>query len=330
MEKINRFPLRNDSGFGADILDWGATVVAIYAPDRTGKLIDVALGWRDLEDYRNNPGYLGAVVGRVANRIANGRFTLDGVTYQMVLNDDPRPNSLHGGFSYAYRTWSMKHYDGRSLTLALTSPDGDAGYPGTLSIEVEYTVTDRNELAIDYRYVSDKPTVVNLTNHTYFNLNGEASCDTSDLEIRVAAERYTRCVDLIPDGTTPSVAGTPFDLREFRRFDAILEGAPHGCDHNLVVADAAGELRSIAEVRSPRTGIRLECLTTQPGLQFYMGGYLSETPVGKSGSYRQHAGFCLETQYWPDSPNHPGFPSVRVDAGERRTARTVYRFTAEA
>ena len=327
---MNRFPLRNASGFGADILDWGATVAAIYAPDRTGKLIDVALGWRDLEDYRTNPGYLGAVVGRVANRIANGRFTLDGVTYQMVLNDDPRPNSLHGGFSYAYRPWSMKHYDGRSLTLALTSPDGDAGYPGTLSIEVEYSVTERNELAIDYRYVSDKPTVVNLTNHTYFNLNGEESCDTSDHEIKVAAERYTRSVDLIPDGTTPSVAGTPFDLREFRRFSDILKVAPQGCDNNLVVADDAGELRSIAVVRAPRTGIRLECLTTLPGLQFYMGGFLTETPVGKNGSYRPYAGFCLETQYWPDSPNRPEFPSIRVEAGEHRTARTVYRFSAEA
>ena len=327
---MNRFPLRNASGFGADILDWGATVAAIYAPDRTGKLIDVALGWRDLEDYRANPGYLGAVVGRVANRIANGRFTLDGVTYQMVLNDDPRPNSLHGGFSYAHRTWNLKHYDGRRLVLALTSPDGDAGYPGTLAIEVEYGVTDRNELTIDYRYVSDKPTVVNLTNHTYFNLNGEESCDTSDHEIRIAAERYTRSVELIPDGTTPPVDGTPFDLREFRRFSDILAVAPQGCDNNLVVADAAGELRSIAVVRAPRTGIRLECLTTLPGLQFYMGGFLTETPIGKSGSYRPHAGFCLETQYWPDSPNRPEFPSIRIEAGERRSTQTVYRFTAEA
>ena len=327
---MNRFPLRNASGFGADILDWGATVAAIYTPDRSGNLLDVALGWRDLEDYRKNPEYLGAVVGRVANRIAGGRFTLDGVTYQTVLNDDPRPNSLHGGFSYAYRAWSMKHYDGRRLTLALTSPDGDAGYPGTLEIEVEYTVTDANELVIDYRYVSDRPTVVNLTNHTYFNLNGESSCDTSDLEIRIAAERYTRSVDLIPDGTTPPVDGTPLDLREFRRFADILKDVPLGCDDNFVVADAAGELRSIAVVRSPRTGIRLECLTTLPGVQFYMGGYLSDAPAGKNRNYSPCAGFCLETQYWPDAPNRPNFPSIRIDAGERHSARTIYRFTAEA
>lgn len=328
---MNLFPLRNDAGFGADILDWGATVAALRVPDRTGRATDVVLGWRDPASYRENPGYLGAVVGRVANRIAGGRFTLDGVTYQLMLNDAPRPNSLHGAFSYAHRAWKMKEYDGSRLVLALTSPDGDAGYPGTLAVEVEYRFSEENELILEYRYESDRATVANLTNHAYFNLNGEDSGDTSDLEIRIPAERYTRCRDLIPDGATPSVAGTPLDLRRFRRFGEILADLPSGCDDNFVIADRAGEeLRLAAEVRSPRTGIRMECLTTLPGLQFYMGRYLEGIPAGKRRNYAPFAGFCLETQFWPDSPNHPEFPSIRIEAGERRVTRTVYRFSADA
>ena len=325
---MNRYPLRNSSGFGADLLDWGGTVAAIYAPDRNGRLTDVALGWKDLKTYLGTPEYLGATVGRVANRIAGGRFELDGVTYQMKLNDGSRPNTLHGAFGYSGRLWEVRHYDGRSLTLALTSPDGDAGFPGELRVQVTYTVTEANELVLDYCYRSDRRTVANLTNHAYFNLNGEASNDFRGQKIRLNSDFYTETDRaLIPTGKLLPLEGSPFDLRSFMSFEEIIANTGSGCDDNFCLRGKEGEFRVAAEVYSENTGISLTCLTTLPGVQLYMGGCLGNTPAGKSvESYRKNSGFCLETQFFPDAPHYPQFPSIAVEPDREYRSRTAYRF----
>lgn len=333
-EKIlmKTYQLRNIHGAGADILDWGGTVTALYVPDRHGKLTDVALGWRDPADYRQNPGYLGALIGRVANRISGGRFQLDGITYQSVLNDAGNNATLHGGFGYSHRMWEEREWNGSDrLTLALHSPDGDAGYPGSIDILVTYTVTENNELVLEYSAVSDSRTVFNPTNHLYFNLNGEAANDTSDLEIKIDADAITEVSgQLLPTGRSMPVAGTAFDLREFRSFGRILAQLPNGIDHNFVLNGGDGnEMHRAAVVRSGRTGIVMETLTDRPGVQFYMGGFLSGTPVGKSGPYRRFSGFCLETQCFPDAPNHPDFPSIVLEGGEHFKSTTIYRFTTD-
>ena len=328
-ECASLFQLRNASGFGADITDFGGAVTAIYAPGRDGTLIDVALGWRDPQTYLANPGYLGALVGRVANRVGGGRFSFDGEIYQMMLNDGNRHNSLHGGFGYSHRLWRAAQIDPATLELRLESPDGDAGYPGRLEILVTYRVTENNSLAITYHAECDRPTVVNMTNHTYFNLNGENSGSCDDLEIRIAAERRTE-VDqyLTPTGRMPLLAGTPYDLKNFRSFSDIRRELPNGFDDNLILAEAPGTFRErIAEVRSSRTGIVLEVGTDMPGIQFYMGGFLDGAVNGKSLAYPAFSGFCLETQMYPDAVNHPKFPSIRLEPGESYSHRCVYHFT---
>ncbi len=329
-ELARLYTLRNATGGTVRISDWGGTLISLEVPDRAGHMTDVLLGWKNPQDYITNPGYLGALVGRVANRIAGGRFVMDGVIYQMMINDGGGSTStLQGGFGCSHRLWTVENYDSGRLVLGLESPDGDAGFPGRMQIKVIYSWNDKAELSIEYRAETDAPTPVNLTNHAYFNLNGESSNDISGLAIRIAANEYNPVDgELIPTGVAP-VGGEIPDLRRPVPFPAIIESVPDGLDHNYILGRDFSWKQDCAEVWSQHTGIHLSVSTDRSGIQFYMGGGLGSNPPGKSVEYRRFAGFCLETQEWPDSLNHPDFPSMRLNPGEEYVARTIYRFTAE-
>ena len=329
-EKVEVFTLSNALGGTVRISDFGGTLISLEVPDRNGAPTDVLLGWKKSADYLANPGYLGALVGRVANRIAGGSFELGGTVYRMALNDGPRPNTLHGGSGFSHCKWWVENFDGRSLALSLDSPDGDAGFPGALHVDVGYFWSDDCELAIEYRAVCDATTLVNLTNHAYFNLNGEASNDVSGLSLRIAADEYNP-VDgnLIPIGIAQVGEGIP-DLRRPMRFEDILNVVPGGLDHNYILGHTREWRNKCVEAASSRTGIVMTVSTDMPGVQVYMGGGLGEGyPEGKHGFYRRFAGFCLETQAWPDAPHHPDFPGITLAPGEVYRSRTTYRFSTD-
>ncbi|WP_243772822.1 aldose epimerase family protein [Actinomadura barringtoniae] len=321
------------------IITYGGIVQTIETPDRHGRTTNVALGFKTLDDYvaHNNPGpYFGALIGRYANRIAKGTFTLDGATYHLPINNDP--NSLHGGtkgFDTKVWTATPSQTPGAvSLRLDLTSPDGDMGYPGTLKATATYTLSG-SALRIDYRATTDKATVVNLTNHSYFNLAGEGTGTIYGQRLKLNASRYTP-VDstLIPNGRLDPVAGTPLDFRQATAIGArIRDGFQQlvfgrGYDHNFVV-DGSG-FRLAARADDPGTGRVLSMYSDQPGIQFYSGNFLDGTLYGTSGrAYRQGDGFALETQHFPDSPNQPNFPSTVLRPGQTYTTSTVYAFSTE-
>ena len=323
------YSLRNSSGFGADITDFGGAIVRLLTPDRNGKLVDVVLGFAEPADYIENGPFFGALIGRVANRISNGRFTLGGKTYQLELNDSNGKNTLHGGRCYGRRLWEAEVVDDYTLKLTLDSPDGDAGFPGNVKVEVVYHITEDNALSIAYSGTSDAPTVLSMTNHSYFNLNGEGAGECGDHSIMIQADRRTE-VDkfLAPTGRNPEVAGTFYDLRAGRSFAKIHEENPRCFDDNFVLSDEAASFKeNVAVAWSDRTGIELACSTTAPGVQFYMGFFLNGTFRGKTeSSYPQFSAFCLETQLWPDAVNHPEFPSARLNPGEEYKQYTVYKF----
>lgn len=323
------YSLRNSSGFGADITDFGGAIVRLLTPDRNGKLVDVVLGFAEPADYIENGPFFGALIGRVANRISNGRFTLGGKTYQLELNDSNGKNTLHGGQCYGRRLWEAEVVDDYTLKLTLDSPDGDAGFPGNVKVEVVYHITEDNALSIAYSGTSDAPTVLSLTNHSYFNLNGEGAGECGDHSIMIQADRRTE-VDkfLAPTGRNPEVAGTFYDLRAGKSFAKIHEENPNCFDDNFVLSDEAESFKENAAVAwSDRTGIELACSTTAPGVQFYMGFFLDGTLRGKTeSSYPQFSAFCLETQLWPDAVNHPEFPSARLNPGGEYKQYTVYKF----
>ena len=329
------YTLSNASGFTVTITDMGGAIVSILTPDRNGNMVDVNLGYEKPETYEQNPNFFGALIGRVANRIGQGRFTLDGKVYQLELNDSQgRPNSLHGVKCYGRRMWDAQVIDDNTLKLFLTSPDGDAGFPGELKVEVTYHVGEDNSIAIAYRAVCDTPTVVNLTNHAYFNLNGEDSLTCLDHEVRSVAFAHTEVnSELTPTGRNLPTANTPYDLTAGRSFESIYNDPELAIafDDNFVIADKAGVFRKdVFNVVSRRTGITLAVDTDQPGVQFYMGYWLDGTVTGKSGKkYERLGAFCLETQLWPDSVNHPDFPSAELAPGELYTQKTVYRFGVE-
>lgn len=340
-QEVNLYTL--DSGHGArvSITNYGGIITSILVADREGKVADIALGYANLEGYLAKTPYFGAITGRYANRIAKGKFTLDGKEYTLALNNNE--NSLHGGvIGFDKRVWKPepgKNAAGPFLRLSYTSPDGEEGYPGTLECHVTYSLTADNALHIAYTATTDAPTIVNLTNHSYFNLAGEGSGKTIlDHQIRIQADRFTP-VDptLIPTGIA-SLDGTPFD---FRKLTAIGEriGQDHpqlkyglGYDHNYVVQDRRSETpKSVALVVEPTSGRTLEVLTTEPGLQFYCGNFLDGTITGKSGKpYAHRTGLCLEAQIFPDSPNNqnkgPGYTSAVLRPGEVYRQETVYRF----
>jgi aldose 1-epimerase len=314
------------------VMAYGAHLVSVKAPDRTGKVADVVLGYDALSNYLVTPNpYLGAIVGRYGNRIAGGKFTLDGKTYQIPLNDGP--NALHGGpkgfDQYVWQSHEMP--DGVEFTLV--SSDGDMGFPGTLTAKVRYTLKGET-LRIDYSATTDKATVVNLTNHAYYNLHGDDQGNNLDLKIEINADRYTPIdANLIPTGELAPVAGTPMDFRKpeviGERIDTDNEQLKRarGYDFNWVLNGKPGTLWLAAVVTDPVSGRKLTVETTEPGVQFYSGNFLDGSFVGRHGvAYTKHAGFCLETQHFPDSPNHPDFPSTVVHPGETMHSTTTLTF----
>ena len=329
------YTLKNANGFTVSITDMGGSIVSILTPDRNGNMVDVNLGYQKPETYEANPNFFGALIGRVANRIGYGKFTLDGKTYQLECNDsNDRPNSLHGVKSYGRRMWEAEVIDDLTLKLSLISPDGDAGFPGEVRVEVIYRVTEDNAIAIEYKAVSDTLTVVNLTNHAYFNLNGEDSLNCLDHEVRSVAFAHTEVNEnLTPTGNNLPCAGTPYDLTSGRTFESIYSDPDLAIafDDNFVIADQAGTFRKdVFNVVSHRTGITLAVDTDQPGVQFYMGYWLDGTTIGKSNkAYPRFGAFCLETQLWPDAVNHDNFPSAQLKPGETYSHKTVYRFGIE-
>jgi aldose 1-epimerase len=333
---VHRYTLGRPGGLTVRILDYGGVVQSLEAPDRDGTPENVVLGFPDLHGYlaNNQPGaarvFLGALVGRFANRIAGGAFVLDGVLHRVPVNDGK--NSLHGGpAGFDTRVWSAAEVPG-GLRLTLVSPDGDQGYPGRLTTEVTYRLDDRDRLSITYRATTDAPTVVNLTNHTYWNLAGEGSGDVHDHWLELAASRFCPTDDdLIPAGAPAPVEGTPFDFRRATRIGARLGAADpqlaigHGYDHNWVLD---GGSAPAARAWDPASGRLLTLWTTEPGLQFYSGNFLTADLIGTSGRpYHRGAGFALEAQHFPDSPNRPDFPATVLRPGEVYHQETVFGLT---
>ncbi len=323
------YRMRNRSGFEVDITDFGASLTAIRTPDRDGKKVDVLLGFGEPTDYIENDPFFGAVIGRVANRISGGRFTLDGSEYTLPLNDSNGKNTLHGGNCWGRRLWEAEVVNESTLVMHLTSPDGDAGFPGKVEAMLVYMVTDANELILDYTATADRPTVISMTNHAYFNLSGEETGCTRDHRIRIAADRRTEVDEfLAPTGNSPAVAGTAYDLNAGKSFQEIFAAVPNGFDDNFILGDVDGVMRrNVAVVASEKTGIEMRVATSAPGIQFYMGFFLDGTLTGKSGTkYPQQGAFCLEAQLWPDAVNQPNFPSARLEPGVPYKQTTVYQF----
>jgi aldose 1-epimerase len=333
-EQVKLYTLTNKNGMTAKIMDYGATVVELTAPDRNGQFADVVLGFDRLEDYLKPNPYFGVIVGRYANRIGGAKFTLDGMEYDLAKNDGE--NHLHGGVKgFDKVMWNSELVDtphGKSLKLTYTSPDGEEHYPGDLQVTVNYILTDDNGLRIDYEATTDKRTIVNLTNHSYFNLAG--SGDILDHVVMINADKFTPTdKGLIPTGELRDVEGTPFDFREPTAIGLRINDENDqlafagGYDHNWVLNKEDEKLSLAAEVYEPTTGRVLEVYTTEPGIQFYTGNFLDGSLTGKNGVvYKHRTGFCLETQHFPDSPNKPKFPSVVLSPGEKYMQTTIYKF----
>lgn len=335
---VELFTLTNASGMRATIITYGGALTSLMVPDKAGKLGDVVLGMDSLDGYRQEPNYFGALIGRYGNRIGHAIFTLEGKQYTLPKNDGD--NTLHGGpQGFDKRVWKGKEgstANGPSVELTYVSKDGEEGFPGTLTAHVVYTLTDANELKIEYSATTDKPTVVNLTNHSYFNLSGTGGGDVLQHQVMIAADRFTP-VDqgLIPTGELKPVKGTPFDFTKATAIGARINSDDQqlkfgkGYDHNFVLNKANGTLGKAAEVHDPKTGRVMEVLTTEPGLQFYTGNFLDGKVVGKGGvAYPFRGAFCMETQHFPDSPNKPKFPSTELKPGQKYHTTTVYKFSA--
>ncbi|MDR0931961.1 MAG: galactose mutarotase [Victivallales bacterium] len=323
------YSLRNQSGFGVDVTNAGGALVGLFTPDRNGQLFDVLIGFGNPADYEKNQQFFGALVGRVANRISGGKFTLDGKEYTLLLNDQKRPNTLHGGKSWAQRFWEATAIDDSTLALRLHSPDGDAGFPGAVDITVIYQVTENNELLIDYTANSDRPTVVGMTNHAYFNLSGIFAQDCLAHRIRISADSRTEVnKNKAPTGNIVSVAGTPYDLTFGKSFGEIFADFAKGLDDNYILSEVDGVMkRDAVIVSSSASGIEMRVSTTAPGIQFYMGRANDLSAICKDmKNYRQCGAFCLEAQHWPDAVNHPNFPSMRIEPGKPYKQTTIYRF----
>ncbi len=339
-QTVEAITLTNTHGVSVRLIALGAGVQMLVVPDRHGKAADVVLGYANLQDYVSKPQYFGSTVGRFANRIAKGRFSLDGKDYQLATNDGP--NSLHGGVRGLDKVvWTVDQVSrgaSAGVTFRYVSPDGEEGYPGTLTVTATYRLSEANEVLVDYRATVDKPTIVNITNHSYFNLAGEGSMGgvMSQL-LTLPAQQYTPVdATLIPRGEFRSVAGTAFDFRHAKAIgrdirsggdEQILYGK--GYDHNWVISRApAQNPRLVARVEDPVSGRVLEILSNQPGIQFYSGNFLDGTVVGKSGrTYRQGDAFVLEPQLFPDTPNQPSFGSARLQSGETYVNQIIYRFS---
>lgn len=338
--EVRSYTLRNSNGMEADVINYGGIMTRLLVPDQKGRTADVLLGFKDLGDYRRKSPYFGALVGRYGNRIANGRFSLDGTSYKLATNNDPGgiPCSLHGGIKgFDKRLWKATPVakPGRQgVRLDYTSPDGEEGYPGTLQVTVHYWLTDRNVLRMEYEARADKDTVLNLTNHNYYNLAGEGSGNINDHQLTIHGDRFTPVDEgLIPTGALQPVAGTPFDFTTPHAIGERVNAKDTqlkyglGYDHNWVLDNQSGSMAKAAEVYEPTSGRIMEVWTTEPGLQFYGGNFLDGTLTGRSGTKYQHrTGLCLETQHFPDSPNQPSFPTTVLKAGDTYRSATEYRF----
>jgi aldose 1-epimerase len=336
---VDLYTLSNSAGTEMRVTNYGGIIVSLRVADRNGKMADVVLGHDELKGYFDNSPYLGAIIGRYANRIAGGKFKLDGVEYKLATNNGP--NSLHGGlkgFNQALWDASTSFGDkGESIAFSYTSKDGDEGYPGNLQIKVSYTLTNQNEVIVDYTATTDKATPVNLTQHTYFNLQGEGAGNILAHEITLHADRFTPVdKNLIPTGQILSVKGTPLDLTSPTSMGAHMDATfeqialARGYDHNFVISRKNDSLELAARVREPVSGRVLEVYTTEPGIQFYTGNFLDGSIKGKQGHmYQQRSGFCLETQHFPDSPNHPNFPSTILRPGATFHSTTIFKFLVD-
>jgi aldose 1-epimerase len=333
---VRLYTLTNSSGMKVKITDYGGIIVSIEVPDRNEKFADVVLGFDSLEGYLGPHPYFGAIVGRYANRIAGAAFTLGDQKYSLAANNGK--NALHGGLrGFDKVVWTSKQFfekEARGVELEYLSKDGEEGYPGNLSVDVRYTLTDGNELRIDYSATTDKPTVLNLTNHSYFNLSGHGEGDILGHEVVINADRFTPVAEgLIPTGDIRPVSGTPLNLTVRTAIGDRINAPDEqiklggGYDHNYVLNGRGGMMRLAAEVMEPKSGRALEVRTTEPGVQFYTGNFLDGTIKGKGGKvYGKRSGFCLETQHFPDSPNRPSFPSTVLKPGERFVSQTSYTF----
>lgn len=349
-QSVQLYTLVNANGMQADISNYGGTVVRLTTPDRNGKMGDVLLGYNTLEEYRkpDHSPYFGCLIGRVGNRIAKGRFVLEGKDYKLATNNDPGgiPCHLHGGLKgfdkVVWKAEQVVQQGAQVLKLTYRSKDGEEGYPGNLDVTVVYSLTNDNALKIEYTATTDKSTPVNLTNHAYFNLKGEGTGDILDHQVVIKAKHYTP-VDkgLIPTGVIQPVAATPFDFTTPHTIGERINAKDEqmafggGYDHNWVLDEQSGRLASAAVVTEPTTGRVMEVLTTEPGIQFYVGNFLPKPgdaaqKIGKTGKpYQYRNGFCLETQHYPDSPNQPTFPSIILTPGKTYQTTTVYKFSAK-
>lgn len=336
-EEIDLYKLRNSPGTEVSITNYGGRIVTLCTPDRDGVFDDIVLGFDSLDGYLQKNPYFGALVGRYANRIANAQFSLNGHTFKLPQNDGT--NSLHGGLRGFDKVVWKATQSSRDCSLQLTylSKDGEEGYPGNLNVTVTYTLSDSDELRIEYEAITDKDTVINLTNHSYFDLRGQAANAVLEHEVAINADKFTPVgANLIPTGELKKVEGTPFDFTKPSIIGARIDEDDQqlkyglGYDHNFVLNRKGSGLNLAALVKDPKSGRVLEVSTTQPGIQFYTGNHLDGSVRGKAGvSYGFRAGFCLETQYFPDSPNQPKFPSTLLKAGQKYQGATVFKFSIE-
>ncbi len=333
-QSVEIFTLRNTNGVEIRVMTYGGIVTSLKAPDRRGALADIVLGFDSIDGYLEDHPFFGAIVGRYANRIGKGRFTLDGQEYKLATNNGP--NHLHGGVKgFDKVVWTGEPIAGKNgVAFSRTSPDGEEGYPGNLAVRVTYELTNQDELIVDYRATTDKATPVNLTHHSYFNLAGDGAGDILGHSLMINADRYTPADGtLIPTGELAPVDGTPFDFRQPTAIGARIDQVNaqlkngQGYDHNWVLNRSGDGAQLAARVVDPSSGRTLEITTTEPGLQFYAGNFLDGTVTGKSGHvYKHRSGFCLETQHYPDSPNKPNFPSTILRPGQEYRSRTVFTF----
>ena len=325
------YTLRNANGMVAKLTNYGTILTELHVPDRSGKTADVVLGFEKPEDYLKGHPFFGATAGRVANRIGGARFTLDGKEYALAKNNGP--HTLHGGAKgFDKYVWDAETGDGW-VRFSRTSPDGEEGFPGTVKATVTYTLTSANELKVEMTATTDKPTLVNLAHHTYWNLAGHGSGNVLGQELQLFCDRYTPGdATLVPKGTIEPVAGTPYDFTKAKKIGQDLAktgGDPVGYDTNFVVNGKAGELRPVARAVDPASGRVMELLATEPGVQFYTGNFLDGSVKGKGATYAKHAGFCLETQKYPDAVHHPEWPSPILRPGETYRHVMIHRFSAQ-
>jgi len=339
-QPVEIYTMINDHGLRVRFLSYGGVITEIVVPDRAGRLDNIVLGLRTLQEYETLPGHLGAITGRYANRIGGAQFTLGGQIYHLIANNGP--NTLHGGpNALDHRVWTVSPLttpDGLAATLSYVSPDGDQNFPGTLTTQVTYTLTKDDVLQITYTARTDKDTVINFTNHSYFNLAGNGSGSVADQLLLVNAERYTPTgPDQIPTGEIAPLEGTPLDFRQLMPIGARLNSAfqqmvyAHGYDHNFVLNKPSGDSMGFAaRAYDPKSGRIIDCFTTEPAVQVYTSNGMNGSLVGSSGTtYRQTEGFTLETQHFPDSPNKPNFPSTELKPGQEFRSTTMYRFATD-